>query len=120
MRISDWSSDVCSSDLLDIAFVIVDAEARTGGRRHAQMLHQRLGAMVPGADRHARLVQYGADVMRMRAVDRKADDAGRVLRPEQAHGVDPRQPFPRQPPQRSGAHTSELQYLRRNLYAVFF
>src|SRR3546814_19259117 len=64
------------------------------------MLHQRLGAMVPGADRHARLVQYGADVMRMRAVDRKADDAGSVLRPEQAHGVDPRQPFPRPPHQR--------------------
>ena len=39
---------------------------------HAEQLHQRLGAMMPGADRDALVVQYGADVVRMHPVDARS------------------------------------------------
>ena len=39
------------------------------------MVHQRLGAMMPGADGHAFFIQYGAEVVRMHPVERKTDDA---------------------------------------------
>ena len=48
------------------------------------IVHQRLGAMMAGADRDALVVQYGADVVRMHPLDREADDPGAVLGPEQA------------------------------------
>src|SRR3546814_9945048 len=44
MRISDWSSDVCSSDLLfDVGTLLADDDARTGGiDRHAAQLRRPL------------------------------------------------------------------------------
>ena len=51
------------------------------------MVHQRLGAVVPGADRDVVLVQYGAEVVRMHPVKRETDDTGAVLWPEQRHIV---------------------------------
>ena len=53
-------------------------------------LHQRLGAMVAGADRDARIVQYGGDVVRMHPVDVEADDPGAVLGAVQGHAADAR------------------------------
>ena len=44
-------------------------EARPRRRRHSERLHQRLRAMMAGADRDARIVQYGGGVVRMHPVD---------------------------------------------------
>src|SRR3546814_19338138 len=47
MRISDWSSDVCSSDLFDIAFQPI-CDLRTGRPHHFEALvrfdHETMGA----------------------------------------------------------------------------
>jgi hypothetical protein len=48
---------------VDLCLCVVQTEGRTAGRRYAHMRHQRLRAMVPGADRDALLVQHGRDVM---------------------------------------------------------
>ena len=47
------------------------------------MIHQRLGAVMPGADRDPLFVQYGAEVVGMHPFERKADDPGRILWAEQ-------------------------------------
>src|SRR3546814_3987463 len=103
MRISDWSSDVCSSDLEPLQHV------GGGGRLHAlgaeQILH---------ADRHARkrlqrlprgLRPIGG-VGRFQRLFRRLDDEGI----ERLGGGDIG---------RSEEHTSELQSLMRISYAVF-
>src|SRR3546814_6519128 len=91
MRISDWSSDVCSSDLL----VGVGVGDRPGGDRgHAvrEIGHARVRiAVIVGADR--------AD-----------DDADRALLRGDVRSHEPT---------RSEEHTSELQSLMRISYAVF-
>src|SRR3546814_9925721 len=116
MRISDWSSDVCSSDLFlarkiaarravdETAFdlgrkqpaVLID---RTRGPRNAEHHRKRVGLAV-----HAGARVDADDHLRPReAVRRQIIDAVRV------GGV----AF------RSDEHTSELQSLMRNSYAVF-
>src|SRR3546814_4962944 len=92
MRISDWSSDVCSSDLVGIAVVgILGALGRVvaevvrlsqHGAEAAHLPHQPLQGLIAGA----------------RAVGKKL---AVLLR------------------QRSEEHTSELQSLMRISYAVF-
>src|SRR3546814_1375410 len=94
MRISDWSSDVCSSDL--------DGQGRRrGGERHhrgAQLRHVPWPG-VPAV--HA----LPAVLRRLRGRQRAAPAV-------------PGRPVPREP-QRSEEHTSELQSLMRISYAVF-
>src|SRR3546814_10914725 len=90
MRISDWSSDVCSSDL----------QHRTGDR-DAPSCDRRFRELFPRADRRpprppARGYRDG---------DRQCDDR--------------RRPNPRPRTRRTEEHTSELQSLMRNSYAVF-
>src|SRR3546814_6473675 len=113
MRISDWSSDVCSSDLLRRAVAVdqdqgaLAAEAaqvgeRTGLGRAARLraeLADRVevgGAQVVGDGHFAAGVDLGA-----------VDDRDR-------HGA-----FDLGTLQRSEEHTSELQPLMRISYAVF-
>src|SRR3546814_14982565 len=68
MRISDWSSDVCSSDLVDREDATLHAGDRLGGHRqlaHAEADEQGGEARVPGdlaahRDRYA-LAQGGLD-----------------------------------------------------------
>ncbi len=55
------------------------------------MFHQRLRAMMPGADGDIFLIQYGADIVRMHPLDLEREDAGAVLRAKQADAVDGRQ-----------------------------
>src|SRR3546814_5002449 len=92
MRISDWSSDVCSSDLLVahefVEFVGVDVDRNLGARR---------GAGQPVVD--AELVDV--------AGDRDQIAEHRVAHRRRDFGV------------RSEEHTSELQSLMRISYAVF-
>src|SRR3546814_3302718 len=95
MRISDWSSDVCSSDLRDLKFAdlgegivgprIVIERLRAGGTREI------IGTEPVGAE-HDRIGGDRAEML---------DEAREVER------------------DRSGEHTSELQSLMRISYAVF-
>src|SRR3546814_8800554 len=96
MRISDWSSDVCSSDL----------DQRRGGARAALWLSD---GQVP----HRLCEQGGGDRntvagTRRRDVARGGGDGGVTL-PSQFHRHS----------RRSEEHTSELQSLMRTSYAVF-
>src|SRR3546814_3933778 len=94
MRISDWSSDVCSSDLL--------AQHRAGAEQTARAIEEELprgGA--GGEDRRDDLEQV--------AIDRAQRDA--VAREPRRRRDDARH--------RSEEHTSELQSLMRISYAVF-
>src|SRR3546814_5981675 len=91
VRISDWSSDVCSSDLSTSS---ATSSQRRWCRR-ASTISRR--ALPPPAER-----PYSSRVARMRAArsDRGAGRAGAALG-------------------RSEEHTSELQSLMRISYAVF-
>src|SRR3546814_977509 len=98
MRISDWSSDVCSSDLIKV------------GRRHAAKAHQLF--IRPEAEtRRIVFHQHRADRLCARIVRQTAiDDIGvgvTAARAPALCAVD-----------RSEEHTSELQSLMRISYAV--
>src|SRR3546814_8304503 len=106
MRISDWSSDVCSSDLgavrldnagFDIAEIGVDDE-----------IADALG-IDRAADLAEQLLIIAGEVLAQRIGDQRGD-AGAVAQPDQQiarHAI------------RSEEHTSELQSLMRISYAVF-
>src|SRR3546814_3226077 len=98
MRISDWSSDVCSSDLFKHHLRGILA-ARDPGQRdeRAQPKEPRNGAM------GAKIVVERFHGYRSPAATRPSFK--RAMRPV--------------PPSRSEEHTSELQSLMRISYAVF-
>src|SRR3546814_3225759 len=116
MRISDWSSDVCSSDLFpnlcsicsanstdsaSIARVEIALESRESpcADRVPHRLHQRLIKMQIML-RHQHRTQHLA----------RANEVVQIgARPGRAHGANAR---------RSEEHTSELQSLMPNSYAV--
>src|SRR3546814_6902858 len=102
MRISDWSSDVCSSDLMR-QWLGDGQRARTDHHRHRQSIGdagpQRSGA--PHADR-----QRGEAQHRHRHHQPGDDPVGQP-RARALAGA------------RSEEHTSELQSLMRSSYAVF-
>src|SRR3546814_3499400 len=108
MRISDWSSDVCSSDLLAAAAVAVQAVARSLARA------RRAGAVAAGDLRAGGAVLHDERRQARHVHPAGAADAGagggavpgRIARaPRRAR--------------RSEEHTSELQSLMRISYAVF-
>src|SRR3546814_5385314 len=98
MRISDWSSDVCSSDL------IAEPQIETGWRPGATQLFQGRRIVVIG-----------------NACDRSADHASMAW--PYTIGLDgvatPAPALVKHAPLRSEEHTSELQSLMRTSYAVF-
>src|SRR3546814_4050788 len=102
MRISDWSSDVCSSDL---AFV-----AKRGPRYDN---HDPRGWLAKQGDPHARR----ANAAHLNAFEAFAPFAAGVLM-EQAAGVDPTL-VATQALISTDEHTSELLSLMRVSYAVF-
>src|SRR3546814_9363348 len=91
MRISDWSSDVCSSDLT------------------ARNLHLGTHGLIG--------VRHETQASRPRPL-RTAPAAGR--RHPSCRVVSAQRPAPDGRQQRSEEHTSELQSLMRTSYAVFF
>src|SRR3546814_10358721 len=101
MRISDWSSDVCSSDLggrtrFDVKLVQMVRLLRNG---EPVKMSKRSGNFVTLADV---VSEVGQDVVRFTMLTRKADaqmDFDFAKRSEE--------------------HTSELQSLMRTSYAVF-
>src|SRR3546814_6340896 len=116
MRISDWSSDVCSSDLvIGLAAVVfrLDQQARFDERGHAIAVERRFEACAAVgriAERERRdrgraqatALQIGARIDAARACKF-------ILIPSGGGGHDIR----------SEEHTSELQSLMRISYAVF-
>src|SRR3546814_1381637 len=113
MRISDWSSDVCSSDLPRIRQR--DAHPRLAGREQeaahrrgladADGAHTRADVLHRVVDRHARRDDPA------RRVDVHIDVLLRIFRFEEQELCDDQR--------RSEEHTSELQSLMRISYAVF-
>src|SRR3546814_5927604 len=109
MRISDWSSDVCSSDLRSSPMTDVAAGRYAGTRVHrvedARLLTGR-GTFVDDVDRpgmlHACFVRSPFARARIGEID-----ASEALALPGVHAV------------RSEEHTSELQSLMRISYAVF-
>src|SRR3546814_4474115 len=114
MRISDWSSDVCSSDLVDRSVgldeVIVAAEfggamhRRDDSRRHRRADPERIvDRDHPVADtRVARIAEL--DIGQVAGLDLEHREVGLGVAADDA---------------RSEEHTSELQSLMRISYAVF-
>src|SRR3546814_10902455 len=98
MRISDWSSDVCSSDLVDDRVLLqVGFYDVPHGRAFGALVHGR-----PAGDH---------------VVARRVD---RLARCQQGHFGDARADrLPRVDAVRSEEHTSETQSLMRISYAVF-
>src|SRR3546814_3900406 len=109
MRISDWSSDVCSSDLPERAAVA--AAGRAGATRARTGRRLRLQRRLPG-------------VRGPGAGDRRGQDAGDAeaagaAGAGAAGGVGSVTAARRRRGRRSEEHTSELQSLMRISYAVF-
>src|SRR3546814_8530184 len=115
MRISDWSSDVCSSDLIALGAgkgtPVERAFDDIGVKERPQILEQ------PADPRDQRIV----------AAERVAPLERIIERDEQQRHPQQQRPARRRPPsrqrreqqQRSEEHTSELQSLMRISYAVF-
>src|SRR3546814_1000600 len=105
MRISDWSSDVCSSDLLDLPpFTLIGATTRAG--LLTAPLRDRFGIVQRlefySAQDLTRIVKRSAQIL---GIDCVPEGAGEIAR--RSRGT------------RSEEHTSELQSLMRISYAVF-
>src|SRR3546814_10207313 len=120
MRISDWSSDVCSSDLLQPKVLKSGPRACSGGLGCYDNLSLRRG--------HEGQEHMGALQARCRADDPGAFPARSLARPgpdRLSASVDPLSICSAQPAAdhlahpRSEEHTSELQSLMRISYAVF-
>src|SRR3546814_5369298 len=102
MRISDWSSDVCSSDLLiDIAL----RKARAGDVGLAQIVAQ----VARHGDGFVAHVAQVLLIIAPRQVARILQHAPRAVGKPELHAL----------LERSEEHTSELQSLMRISYAVF-
>src|SRR3546814_2514430 len=140
MRISDWSSDVCSSDLVGIleagalgvgavedrAEEVGVAEVGAHQDRARQIRARHLGAAQPGA------LQREAGEVLPRQV--RPDPAAPLAEPSlvllehahellRRHAVVPEVPGPVEPGRpegRSEEHKSELQSLMRTSYAAFW
>src|SRR3546814_4233110 len=135
MRISDWSSDVCSSDLAFAQDVVLaflfhafgdDGDAKRVGHgddrggegqvvRVAQDVGDEAAVDLDAVDRHAAQVaqagEAGAEVVQPHL------DPGAAQAPEQGAGAD--LVADHRGLGRSEEHTSELQSLMRISYAVF-
>src|SRR3546814_10163473 len=101
MRISDWSSDVCSSDLDELPRLQLAGEVRRARAPDAQLRPAGAVHRIYGARQRIDLRRIAAD------------------RQETEHRDDQLGLRRRQVADRSEEHTSELQSLMRNSYAVF-
>src|SRR3546814_2657185 len=107
MRISDWSSDVCSSDLGGAAWIRCSASSRTEHRSRSRSC--RAGRPFLAASGLWR-VGFGDELVRIESRHNRAPARDRIFR--NRHAAARRRA-------RSEEHTSELQSLMRISYAVF-
>src|SRR3546814_3059194 len=107
MRISDWSSDVCSSDLLSALDDVLGTVPSQPGHRNPIAVTQ----LILQIDSHVALAYRRLVVVEGRR---------RVGRVDRIKGIDQRHSIGRlKRSHRSEEHTSELQSLMRISYAVF-
>src|SRR3546814_5806005 len=115
MRISDWSSDVCSSDLSPV-HAASPAGDQQGHLADAQGDHDHHGDGVHhGRPRGDLLSADGSDHLLARQIDSRAwrlSHGAPLVRRSRLFGL-------REESGRSEEHTSELQSLMRISYAVF-
>src|SRR3546814_6564843 len=111
MRISDWSSDVCSSDLLEAVWLLAPL-ARVGAAADTVHGERERGVRFP-ADR-AEAHRAGGETLHDLARGLHLLDRDGVFRKLEVH-----QSAKGQQTLRSEEHTSELQSLMRISYAVF-
>src|SRR3546814_7062629 len=99
MRISDWSSDVCSSDLFNDADTVIVADVYAAGENPIEGVSR--DALVEGLRMrgHRRVIALPAPDQLAALVEQEAAPGDLVVRSEE--------------------HTSELQSLMRISYAVF-
>src|SRR3546814_3817427 len=134
MRISDWSSDVCSSDL-ELADIEIDVAER--GKRAEILRRERIGGIViigrgegvhRGGIREVQIIVLDRVFARVIAADDPAQRAGIARKPRfggkgrdlaDHRDVAARQGGAVDIVVRSEEHTSELQSLMRLSYAVF-
>src|SRR3546814_4219845 len=127
MRISDWSSDVCSSDLLDYARVTrPHAAVRFQARRSNELWHFDMSPSDLKQVEAPLWIEQGRGkptLMLFSAVD---DCSGVVYQEYRSvYGEDAESALRflfnafAAKPERSEEHTSELQSLMRNTYAAF-
>src|SRR3546814_1766662 len=122
MRISDWSSDVCSSDLalgeiaelveVELADVLQRVAADVAGEadhRLGDVAEQVQAAVDDVAEGIAGVADQDARAIERAAGEPAAGEPDRVAAQHRAGGIE----------QRSEEHTSELQSLMRISYAVF-
>src|SRR3546814_7872293 len=119
MRISDWSSDVCSSDL---PIAVTQVVARRGGENHRFLRHHRDARADVGGVGFGQRHPVEQDLSGLRIVETFGELEERRL--TGARGADNRHGLARvdceaEIMQRSEEHTSELQSLMRRSYAVF-
>src|SRR3546814_6527403 len=98
MRISDWSSDVCSSDRIGTQEIGLAADI-SGEQRHRILVAAKLEHRL-GLDAAAVVLEFRRQVRRAASVQRRHRAVGILV-------------------ERSEEHTSELQSLMRISYAVF-
>src|SRR3546814_10832745 len=130
MRISDWSSDVCSSDLTDCAGGPDRPDDERQRFRHqleGALCHQPAGRPFQLAQPRRRTVGQPEDLDVRRPVFPQAlprpllcqgAESGTAAKARLRRGARPLRPAADADP-RSEEHTSELQSLMRNSYAVF-
>src|SRR3546814_2019843 len=114
MRISDWSSDVCSSDLRAVV-------VRLAGKPRVRIRHRVAATIAAQREEieQLRIAQLRRADVAQRARD-LVDAAGRLALPLVEHPLDlPALQVLLRAAQRSEEHTSELQSLMRISYAVF-
>src|SRR3546814_6480827 len=110
MRISDWSSDVCSSDLSAILFArSIGDPASVEQRAELRLSRAALDAITPNGANDLEAAFAADRPLIAEARDGRTTDAIRAMRLAAAMRVDPR----------SEEHTSELQSLMRTSYPVF-
>src|SRR3546814_5021086 len=114
MRISDWSSDVCSSDLLGTEIFLIAPQQRLGIQTCVDGQHEDKRHQIPGTGRkHRSQFQHRPELRFDRREQigvcfQQLRVAWYGVRENLIHGG-----------QRSEEHTSELQSLMRISYAVF-
>src|SRR3546814_6474167 len=126
MRISDWSSDVCSSDLLQAAFRKDDA-APSHRRFHDEWFRMRrtgsAARCVGPSTWSLGQLRGGREAAPARSPTRQPNASILWAAGWGSGPVSPRKSlfrdFPNERPTRSEEHTSELQSLMRISYAVF-
>src|SRR3546814_9115760 len=117
MRISDWSSDVCSSDL-GVAGRHADEEGRGAHQAHGDKKSVLAPDEIADAPEHERAERPDRKARRERR--KREDEAGGFVDArEELRRNDRREQAVEVEIIRSEEHTSELQSLMRNSYAVF-